>query len=473
MYTSGEMKKFMSNEQWAATDAALRRIVTEGDSYGRSNEGAGRKVIVEFVSANPNGPITVAGGRSAAIGDVLASLLDAAGYEVTREYYINDALSSEQMINFGKSVFYRYLETLGHALPIEGDEPPDWLYEGDYVAAVAREIAASHGREFEGADLDDPQTTRTFRALSQECMIAHQKADLEAFGVRFDNWYTESSLHDAGLIVAVVRDLTARGHTFEKDGALWLRSTAFGDDKDRVLVRAGGAASYIAGDAAYHKDKFDRGFDQAVNVWGAVHAGYVARTKAVVAALGYDPGRIDVLLYQPVRVVKDGEIVKPSARGGGALELKSDVIDEIGRDAARIFFLLRPPSAELDLDLDRARKAGGDNPFYAAQSAYAKASAAASDSLSVGEWDPSLSEMALVRKLSEFPDEVAAAARERAPHRLVQYLRDLTTLYQTHDAPPSGGDPAAHDARPALAGAARIVFKNIFALLGVSAPERM
>ncbi|MEO7720217.1 MAG: arginine--tRNA ligase [Capsulimonas sp.] len=461
----------MSNEQLAAMAAALRRIVTEGDTYGRSNEGADQKVIVEFVSSNPNGPITVAGGRSAAIGDVLASLLEATGCAVTREYYINDALSSEQMINFGKSVFYRYLGIQGGAPPIGGDEPPDWLYEGDYVTAIAREIAASRGGEFEGADLDDPQTAYTFRALSQERMIAHQKADLEALGVRFDNWYTESSLHDAGLVSAVVQNLTERGHTFEKDGALWLRSTAFGDDKDRVLVRANGVASYIAGDAAYHKDKFDRGFDKAVNVWSADHAGYVARTKAVVAALGYDPSRIDVLLYERVRIVKDGELIQPSLHGGGALELKSDVIDEIGADAARIFFLLRTPGSALDIDLDRARKADGDNPVYAAQSAYARV-LKTEPVASIDDTDLSLltseSDTSLIEKLSAFPDEVSLAARERAPHRLVQYVRDLAALVPSLDA---GAEVSA--ARTVLLDATRIVFKNAFALLGVSAPERM
>ncbi|BDI31142.1 arginine--tRNA ligase [Capsulimonas corticalis] len=471
----------------------LRRIETEGDAYGRSQAGAGKTVLVEFVSTNPNGPITVAGGRNAAIGDVMASLLDAAGYVVTREYYINDALNSVQMINFGKSVFYRYLELLGDKPPVEGDEPPDWLYQGDYVADIAREIIQVHGREFEGADLDDPQTTQTFRALSQDGMIAQQKADLDAFGVRFDNWFSESSLHDDGRVDAAVKELTARGHTFEKDGALWLRSTEFGDDKDRVLVRANGTATYIAGDAAYHKDKFDRGFDEAINVWGADHAGYVARTKAVVAALGYDPSRISILLYQLVRIVKDGELVRSSKRKGAVLELKSDLIEEIGKDAARIFFLMRSPNTDLDIDLDLAKKTEKDNPVYYIQYAHARIvqtlerakEQAGASAPSAGDTDLTVltetTETDLIRKLSEFPEETLGAMRESAPQRLVQYVRDLAAVFHTfYDAGNRNpalrvvtDDPKLLGARLVLIDATRIVFKNAFALLGVSAPERM
>ena len=466
----------------------LRRIEAAGSDYGKSEGGTGTSVVVEFVSTNPNGPITVAGGRNAALGDTLASLLSATGCTVSREYYINDALNSVQMNNFGLSVFFRYRELLGHA-----DDEWEEMYRGDYITDVARRILTEHGSEFENADRDNPQTVRTFRDLSQDGMVAQQKLDLEAFGVTFDTWFSEATLHADGRVAAAIDQLTQRGYTYEKDGALWLKSTEFGDDKDRVLMRADGTATYIAGDVAYHKDKFDRGFDRAINVWGADHAGYVARTKASIAALGYDPSRLYVLLYQLVSIVKNGELVMSSKRKGNILELKADLIDEIGKDAARFFFLMRSPHSALDIDVNLARKTEKDNPVYYVQYAHARivqaidrareekgvsvpAATAADLSLLTEE-----TESDLIKKLSELPGEIALSASEYAPQRLVQYARDLAAVFHSfYDAGNRSpalrvvcDDPEMLRARLVLVHATQIVLRNTLSLLGLSAPERM
>ena len=466
----------------------LRRIEAAGADYGKSSSGAGTSVVVEFVSTNPNGPITVAGGRNAALGDTLASLLTANGCKVSREYYINDALNSVQMNNFGLSVFFRYRELLGH----KGDEWEE-MYRGEYITDVARRILAEHGPEFENADRDDPSTVRTFRDLSQDGMIAQQKLDLAAFGVTFDTWFSEATLHANGQVASAIKTLTDRGYTYEKDGALWLKSTEFGDDKDRVLMRADGTATYIAGDVAYHKDKFDRGFDRAVNVWGADHAGYVARTKASIAALGYDPNRLYVLLYQLVNIVKNGEVVMSSKRKGNILELKADLIDEIGKDAARFFFLMRSPHSTLDIDINLARKTEKDNPVYYVQYAHARIVQAidrAREEKNVtvpnaADADLSLltedTEADLIKKLSELPNEIALSASEYAPQRLVQYARDLAAVFHSfYDA--GNRSPALRvvcddletmKARLVLVHATQTVLRNTLSLLGLSAPERM
>lgn len=466
----------------------LRRIEAQGEQFGHSDTGHGQKILVEFVSTNPNGPITVAGGRNAAIGDTLSSLLAATGHRVAREYYINDALNSVQMNNFGLSVFFRYRELLGHQ-----DEIPEDMYPGDYVIDVAKTILDAHSRAFENADRDDPQTVRTFRDLSEQGMIAQQRADLAAFGVKFDTWFSEATLHADGRVAAAIEALTERGYTYSKDGALWLKATEFGDDKDRVLMRADGTPTYIAGDVAYHKDKFDRGFDKAINVWGADHAGYVSRTKAGVAALGYDPARLDVLLYQLVNIVKNGEVIISSKRKGNILELKGDLIDEIGKDAARFFFLMRSPHSTLDIDVDLARKTEKDNPVYYVQYAHARIVQAIDRAReekgasvpAASDADLSLlteeTETDLIKKLSELPAEIAQAASEYAPQRLVQYARDLSAVFHSfYDAGNRNpalrvvcDDPETLKSRLVLVHAAQIVLRNVLGLLGLSAPERM
>ena len=341
---------FKLNHDWLQD--LLRRIEREGDDYGKETAAEPLKIQVEFVSANPNGPITVAHGRGGAIGDVLASLLSAVGNDVQREFYVNDALNSTQMNNFGRSVHFRYMQLLGHDM---GSDDLDWLYRGDYVTDIARKAIAQAGSSLAELDISQPSTVQKFRELAQDGMQQEQIDDLAAFGVRFDQWFSEATLHDSGAVARDIQQLTDQGFTYKLDGALWLKSTLFGDDKDRVLLRADGSPTYIAGDVAYHKAKLER-FDKVIDVWGADHGGYIARTKAAVAACGFDPERVYVLLFQLVRIMKNGELVRSSKRRGNVLELRADLIDEIGKDAARFFFLSRSSDTSLDIDMDLARE---------------------------------------------------------------------------------------------------------------------
>ena len=466
-------------------------IAKAGDFFGHSTEHAGKKVLVEFVSANPNGPITLGHGRNAAIGDVLASLFAAVGYSVHREHYVNDALNSTQMNNFGRSVIYRYKQVLGQTVPSEDEF--EWLYRGDYVTDIARAIVARSGEKYANVDMNDPDTVVLFRDLAQEGMLAEQQSDLAAFGVSFDSYFNESSLHDDGSVARAIEDLQERGHTYLKDGALWFRTTEYGDDKDRVLLRENGTPTYIAGDLAYHKNKFDRGFDRCVDVWGADHAGYIARTKAAVTALGYDAQKLDIVLYQLVKILKNGEFVTSSKRKGDVLCLKADLIDEIGKDAARFYFLVRSPNTDIDIDIDLAKKTDKENPVYYVQYAHARITQTLEKAKELGDdltglalrADLSLltleAESDLVKKLSEYPEEVRISAQEYAPHRLVQYARDLAAAFHSYyDAGNRNAglrvvceDAATRQARLALIDTTRIVLKNVLSLLGISAPERM
>ena len=469
----------------------LQTIENAGDTFGHSTEHSGKKVLVEFVSANPNGPITLGHGRNAAIGDVLASLFAAVGFTVQREHYVNDALNSTQMNNFGRSVIYRYKQVLGQTVPPE--EEFEWLYRGDYVTDIARAIVARSGDKYADVDMNDPETVVLFRDLAQEGMLAEQQSDLAAFGVQFDSYFNESTLHDDGSVARAIEELQERGHTYLKDGALWFRTTEYGDDKDRVLLRENGTPTYIAGDLAYHKNKFDRGFDRCVDVWGADHAGYIARTKAAVSALGYDAQKLDIVLYQLVKILKNGEFVTSSKRKGDVLCLKADLIDEIGKDAARFYFLVRSPNTDIDIDIDLAKKTDKENPVYYVQYAHARIIQTLDKARDLGDdltgltarADLSLltldGESDLVKKLSEYPDEVRISAHEYAPHRLVQYARDLAaTFHSYYDAGNRNAglrvvceDARTREARLALINTTRIVLKNVLSLLGISAPERM
>jgi arginyl-tRNA synthetase len=466
---------------------ALQTIVAQGANFGRSEATApgSERVLFEFVSANPNGPITVAHGRGGAIGDALATLFAWTGHRVSREFYINDATNSTQMKTFAGSVFARYRQLLGHDAPI-----PEDGYPGEYLIDIAREILERDGAAYE--NLPEAEAVPRFQQFATRGMQAQQEEALRAFGITFDTWYSENTLHEARAVESVLETLKRQGHAYEQNGALWLRSTAFGDDKDRVLVRADGSATYIAGDLAYHKDKFERGFDRLVNIWGADHHGYVARTKAGVAALGFDPGRLHVLVYQLVRLLKDGTEVKMGKRAGNIVTLE-ELLDEVGPDAARFFFLLRSPDSPLDFDLDLARKQEKENPVYYAQYAHArccsvfeKARAAGVEIVVPDAADLELlthpDEVALIKKLADFPEEVREAARTFAPHRIPRYTLDLAALFHGYydlgnrdtalrlvraDA------PALTQARLLLARGVRTVLANAFSLMGVSAPERM
>jgi len=456
----------------------IRRIHAEGSRYGMSDRHVGQSILVEYVSANPNGPITVGSGRGGVIGDVVSNLLEAVGCRVCREYYINDALNSLQMQNFGKSLEVRYLQLLGHDVKM-----PEDGYQGEYVIQIAREVIEQDGDKY--VHLPKEERVRLFTDLGEQKMLALQKADLEAFGVVLDNWYSERSLHESNKVAKAIERLRDRGYAYEKDGAVWLRSTAFGDDKDRALVRSNGQPTYIAADAAYHADKFDRGYDSLLDVWGPQHHGYIARTKAAVAALGYDPDKLDVLIYQTVRLFSGGELVMMSKRRGELVPL-SDLVGEVGKDAARFFLLMRTADSPLDFDLELAKEQSSENPVYYVQYAHARISSilrtAEEEGVpipSVSEVDLSLivhpSEIELIKKLADWPEEVERAAAGYEPHRLAGYSTDLAALFHAfyRDCRVLGEAPELTAARLALVQAVKTVLANVLGMMGVSAPERM
>ena len=456
----------------------VRDIQTKGDAYGRWDVGKGERVNVEFVSANPNGPITVAHGRGGAIGDVLANLLEAVGYQVTREFYVNDATNSLQMQHFARSLVVRYRQLLGEDIGL-----PEDGYAGEYLVDIARELLEREGAHL--AEGDETEVLNRFRNYAEEAMKRQQQADLADFGVVFDVWFSENSLHTSGQVDTAIRELKERGHAYEHDGAVWLRSTVFGDDKDRVLVRNNGQPTYIAADAAYHRNKFERGFDYLIDIWGPDHHGYIARTRAAVAALGYPAENFEVLIYQIVRLFKGGDLVRMSKRAGNVVTLR-DVLDEVGKDAARFFFLMRSHESPLDFDLELAKKESSENPVYYVQYAHARicsmlrvageqgwtVPAARETDLSVLREE---AELVLMKKLDELPEEVLVAATERAPHRLTRYSMEVAdAFHKFYDTCRVVGEEAPLTrARLVLVDATRIVLKNVLTLLGVSAPERM
>lgn len=456
----------------------VEKILQEGDGYGRSQAGSGQKVLIEFVSANPNGPITVASGRGGAIGDTLARLYELTGAEVAREYYINDAASSTQMINFGKSLVVRYLQELGHTV-----EMPEDGYHGTYVTDIARDIVAEHGDSFVAMEQDERLTR--FTRMAEEAMIAEQKADLEEFGIVFDRWFSERSLHDSGKVRDTVAKLDERGFTYDQDGAVWLRSTNFGDDKDRALVRSNGSPTYIAADAAYHADKFERGFNRLINVWGPDHHGYIARTRAAVAALGYSAQDVDILIYQAVRLVSQGEVVMMAKRAGDVISL-AELVREVGKDAARYFLLMRSHDSQLDFDLELAKSQSEENPVYYVQYAHARIAALLRNAEERGVVVPEAedaqlsllvaeAELDLMKKLADWPEEVATAAFRHEPHRLSAFATDLARLFHKFytDCRVLGDDEDLTKARLALVAASRQVLANLLHTMGIAAPERM
>jgi arginyl-tRNA synthetase len=456
--------------------AVLRQIQSSGDAYGRSNVGNGEAVQVEFVSANPTGPLSVPHGRGGAIGDVLASLLEWSGYRVSREFYINDA--GGQMERFGRSVESRYLELLGREVTV-----PEDGYHGDYIRDLAARIRGREGDAL--ADLPEAERLSRFTELGREEMLQEQKKTLERFGIQFDVWYSETELHRSGKVDEAIELLRTNGHTYEAEGALWLRSTTFGDDKDRPLLRSNGQPTYIAADLAYHLDKYRRGFQRLIDIWGPDHHGYIARTKAGMQALGYQPDQLEVLIYQFVRLYLGGELRVGSKRAGDIIPL-DEVIDEVGKDAARFFYLTRGANSPLDFDLDLAKRRAPENPVYYVQYAHARACSILREATErgVAVADPSdvdlsvlthESELALMRKLADFPEEVRDAALTREPHRLAFDAQELAALYHAfyRDCRVIGQEPPVTAARLVLMGACRIVFRNLLCLLGVSAPESM
>ncbi len=481
-------------------------IEREDTAYGNGNSRSGERTLIEFVSANPTGPISVVNGRAAALGDCLANLLSAAGAVVEREFYINDALNSTQINLMGISLQLRYLQTLGHTLDM-GDSSTDEEeestphacakcgenhifpkegYRGEYLVEIAEQMA----KEDNGALAALPATDQAakFRQLASDRMILQQQSDLAAFGVKFDKWFYESSLYEKGEVSTAIELMKSKGYAYEKDGALWLKTTELSkDDQDRVLVRSNDKETYISADAAYHKNKFDRGFNRLINIWGADHHGYVQRLKAGVSSLGYDQDKCEIILTQMILLMRDGEPVRGSKRAGDIIPLV-DLVNEIGRDAARYYCLLNSYETTATFDLELAKRQSSDNPVFYAQYAHARAASLLAQAISRGveikaaaDIDLTLltdeRELGLLRKLSDFPSEVKLAGDFLAPHRLTGYIREVgQALHQFYEECPTlkeGVDPAVRDARIALFNVTRIVVRNLLALLGVSAPDKM
>jgi arginyl-tRNA synthetase len=478
------------------SDAALQRAVSTvreaGAAFGSVDLGRGRSVQVEFVSANPVGPMHVGHGRWAALGDSMARLLAHAGWKVQREFYVNDA--GVQMEIFAKSVAARYLQKCGRDVPFE-----DGWYQGTYISEIADEICASEGDVW--ADADPAAREAHFREKAYAQVLAHLEHVLSGMGVHFDVWFSERTLHEKAAdgrdaVDRAIDTLRAAGYVYEQDGATWFASTRFteyGDDKDRVLRKSDGELTYFASDIAYHADKFGRGFDRVINIWGADHHGYVARMKAACAALGY-PGQVEMVIGQLVTLLRDGEIVRMSKRTGEMVTFE-ELIDEVGADAARYFFLRRSTDQALDFDIGLAKEQSAENPVYYVQYAHARIcsilrkaageqdtdepAAALAARLTASGADLSLlsdaSELTLLRKIAEFPEIVEAAAEALAPNKLTRYAEDLAATFhqfytQCHVLT---DDAALTAARLALVDASRITLAGVLGLIGVGAPERM
>ena len=452
----------------------LPAIQEEDADYGKSNAGGGERVQVEFVSANPTGLLHMGNARGGALGDTLAAVLNEAGYVCDKEYYINDA--GNQVENLGKSVEARYFELLGR----DDYQIPEDGYHGKDIIATAQRLLDEKGESL--VDLPEAERRELMKNYALKEKVAGIRGSLENFGVVFDNWFSEQSLHDAGSVHEVVDILREKGVVYEKDGAQWLRATDWGEEKDEVLVRSNGTPTYFAADIAYHRDKFERGYKRLINIWGADHHGHVARLKGAMTALGYDGDDITVILMQLVRLYRGGEIVKMSKRSGKYVTL-DELIEEVGKEAARFFFIMRSPDSALDFDLDLAKAESSDNPVYYVQYAHARIcsilSVAGVDTPKAADVDLSLlteeNERVLIRKLAEWPQEIADAARELAPYHLAYYAKELANAFHSfyNSCKVLTDDAALRDARLALVDCTRITLRNVLTLLGLSAPERM
>ena len=468
---------FRLGQNWFSD--AVQSVLDCGADYGRSDYGRGKKVMVEFVSANPTGPMHMGNARGGAIGDCLASALDFAGYEVCREFYINDA--GNQIVKFGKSLEARYLQLY---LGENAVEFPEDGYQGEDIKVRAKEFADLHGDKYVNA----PSEERT-QALIDYALPANVEGlrrDLEKYRIQYDVWFSEKSLHESGAVMDVVKLLADRGMTYEKDGAIWYKATEFGAEKDEVLVRANGIPTYFTADIAYHYNKFAvRGFDRVIDVWGADHHGHVARMKGSMDAVGLDGSKLDVVLMQLVRLMKDGQPFKMSKRTGKAITL-TDLLEEIPIDAARFFFNMREPNSTLDFDLDLAVEETSQNPVYYVQYAHARicsilknlaaegispraVTAAELDLLATGE------EKELIRKLATLPEEIIGAAKNYDPARLTHYVIDIATLFHKfyNACRVKGEEESLMQARLALCIATRTVIENVLGLLKITAPESM
>jgi len=465
----------------AAWPPVIREVHEKEGLYGAVNIGQGRKVQVEFVSANPTGPLHVGHGRGAVTGDALASILNFCGFVTDREYYINDA--GRQIRTLGRSVFLRCREVAGQSV-----EFPEDAYQGDYIYEIAREMLA--GSQDPGTDpifkMDEDEAIDRCARLAAQRILDGIREDLGQMGVGFDNWFSEQSLYDSGQVADTIRILKEKNLAYEAEGAIWFRSSDFGDEKDRVIVRGNGITTYFASDIAYHLDKYERGYERVIDVWGADHHGYVARLGAAISALGFTPGQFRVVLAHLVNLVRGGQPVSMSTRAGQFVTLR-EVIDEVGKDAARFIFLTRHHESPLDFDLELAKKKTNDNPVYYVQYVYARISsimkkAAAEHDISADDIaDAPLSmlsepeEIQLMKQIVRYPETIAGAAEMMEPHRIAYYLMDLASAfhayYNKHRV--LTDDRQLCRDRLCLVTAVRRVIGNGLTLLGVESPETM
>ncbi len=452
----------------------LPTVEAQDEKYGSVDIGKGEKVQVEFVSANPTGLLHMGNARGGALGDSLANLLSMAGYDVTKEFYINDA--GNQIVNLGLSLEARYRQLLGE----EGCEIPENGYHGQDIIDTAQRIVDAVGDSY--LQLPEAERQEKMIATALDEKIAAIKSGLQEFGVEYDVWFSETTLHESGAIKEVVDLLTEKGMTYEKDGAIWLKTTDFGEEKDEVLIRSNGIPTYFAADIAYHKNKFDRGFKRVINIWGADHHGHVARMKGAMNAVGYNGDDLTILLMQLVRLYQNGEVVRMSKRTGQYVTLQ-ELIEDVGKDAARYFFIMRNPDSHLDFDLDLAKQQSSDNPVYYVQYAHARINsiltATGKPAPKAADCDLTLlkeeAELELIRKIANLPTEIAYAAEQLEPYRMARYATDLATLFHSfyNSCRVLTDDKALSDARLVLVNATRITLRNVLTMLGVSAPERM
>lgn len=456
----------------------LKDIQKKGESYGRINIGQGKKINVEFVSANPTGPMHMGNARGGALGDSLAAVLDAAGYEVTKEFYINDA--GNQIERFGQSLEARYLQLLGQ----EG-QIPEGGYQGEDITQHMRDFIKIEGDSY--LEVDSETRRADFVKYALEKNIHQLKKDLKDYGIDYDVWFSEKNeLHKTGAVKEVIEILKEKGHTYEKDGALWFKSSEFGGEKDEVLLRNNGIPTYFAADIAYHRDKLEkREFDLAINIWGADHHGHVARLKGALDAIGLSGEKLEVIIMQLVRLYRDGEVARMSKRKGQTITL-SDLVEEVGRDAARFFFNMRSADSHLDFDLDLATKQSSENPVFYVQYAHARICSILHQMEQEGvtidlirQANPKLlkeeQELDLIRKLADLPQEIEIAARNFEPSRITHYVLDLASLLHSfyNACRVRVEDEELMKARLLLISCTRQVLFNVLKLLGIHAPKKM
>ena len=466
----GFINLFMKND---ALTQVIADVLKKGTDFGASNSGKGQKFNVEFVSANPTGDLHLGHARGAAVGDSICRIMEKAGYDVTREYYINDA--GKQITNLALSLYSRYLECFGIDFPI-----PEDGYLGQDVKDIAIAIKEDIGDRYVNAS--EEEAVAYFRKIGTEHELQKIKDILAEFRVKFDIWFSETSVYTDHLIDKALAQLKERGYTYEEDGALWFRTTDFNDDKDRVLIKSDGSYTYFTPDIAYHLSKFDRGYDHLVDLFGADHHGYINRMKAAVQALGYNPDQLNIDIIQMVRMLENGEVVKMSKRTGNAVTIK-DLVDEIGVDAVRYFFVSKAANTPFDFDLSLAKSKSNENPVYYAQYAHARLCSikrmAAERGFNMSDQYDQLThgkEVELMKEINEFTHTVAEAAKTRSPHKIANYIQKLASVYHSfynecHVLDDNNRELSGQ--RLALCEATRITLANALDLLGVAAPESM